>query len=628
MQISDLECSICSRSFSCHNELNDHLPIHEMKVNTSTADTFEYAAEKFKCSLCPNTYAHSSSFKAHMRFHRGEKPYRCTECGVDFAQSGHLMIHKRIHTGEKPYTCDICFAQFKQISHLKTHVRTHTHDKPYKCNLCTAAFAQNSSLKRHKRSHTGEKPYKCNTCGMEFVVKSNLVRHSYTHSGKKPYSCNLCSASFGQVIDLRRHKISHTGLKPFKCDLCEATFSRKNNLKWHKLTHAEGASYQCDVCNVMFSSPGDLRFHKRSHEPPKPYPCKLCPAAFQQPCSLKNHELIHTSNFPSLKKSKNKPKDESNNSPAKPFACDYCNASFSEKRNWKRHMISMHSNVDVSDKKPSLLKNSVKYESSDFQSSLATKLKEEKPSEAASPKQMDSYTLAYENSQPIEVQQSVLGEVMAPEGLSGEQNIQMISGVVTMPQNNQQNYQQLVLQSLPNNTNNNCTVVNLINAAQMGAVLVNNSSVLGINDQQLSACANINSNVASPLIISTNPDEPAKQAKPAGDCPNHSAHILTVVDAATNQFQAWCICNNSHVSAIPSCDAQTNGPAVVSVLPPAPVVASDQPLNGLVSPSGVLSNGSGLPGPTLMLVHPNSSRNAIISPAVVQHTVSPSTSAW
>ena len=486
-----------------------------------------------------------------MRAHRGEKPYQCTECGAEFVQSGHLMIHKRIHTGEKPYTCDICYVQFKQISHLKTHVRTHTQDKPYKCDECDAAFAQNSSLKRHKRSHTGEKPFKCEVCSMTFVVKSNLQRHTYTHTGEKPYSCDICAASFGQVIDLKRHKISHTGIKPFKCDLCDARFSRNNNLKWHLLTHAEGASHKCELCGVFFATPGDLRFHKRIHEPPKPFQCSKCPASFQQSCSLSNHQLIHTSDFPTLKKLRGTKQKTGNKVHAciqsKPFACDLCSTRFCEKRSWRRHMIAVHATNKEAFKVEieTACQSDIKVESWTSGSPslkdsaiLSTNSTNNMHNNDSSGNNENFSTVSFTNPGTIISTNQYLTDVIGSNCVIEQAQAQAMQVDVIPVQ--QQQLPQVIIQNVSHASSQGN--VPILNGLQDGNTNGNTDTTATVVDQS-SFFNTTSSGLLSQLIISTGPNEPARQARPAGNCPNHSAHILTLVDARANHWQAWCLCD-------------------------------------------------------------------------------------
>ncbi|KAF2350003.1 Zinc finger C2H2-type [Trinorchestia longiramus] len=579
-----------------------------------------------QCKLCPSSFSHAASFKVHMRAHRGEKPYQCSECGAEFVQSGHLMIHKRIHTGEKPYTCDICSVQFKQISHLKTHVRTHTLDRPYKCSECNAAFAQNSSLKRHIRSHTGEKPYKCGVCSMTFVVKSNLQRHSYTHTGEKPYPCDLCTASFGQVIDLKRHKISHTGIKPYKCDLCEAQFSRKNNLKWHRLTHAEGATYKCEVCEVPFATPGDLRFHKRSHDPPKPYQCSRCPASFQQYCSLTNHQLIHTGQMPKFKRKQSKSSPSSSNASSsnsnggggarKPFVCSVCKATFCEKRNWRRHVISVHSDLHAKEKRLGCTtmnasteyigKENTSAPPNDIKSQLL--LKSENESECGQLQEVDVKTEnclvqgqsgSYVASADGASHGQFLTDLLSPGASVTPEGTAVVSGVIAMQQQEPQGYQQMIYQS-PDPLASSAITNNSSLLTVPSNVLVSNSSS---SDSAHYNVSNSNGGaLLSQLVLTTGPNEVSKVARPAGSCSNHAAHILTLVDAVSNHWQAWCLCetgqpgSSSNAQYVQSSSSSSTGaPAVpdVTVLPITSVGQAPS-LTSILTDNTVISNLSAL----------------------------------
>ena len=537
--VLQLEQSCCDCDLTFENARL--LRVHQQQQHSAPSNSLQ-------CNLCSSSFTHSASFKVHMRVHRGEKPYQCTECGAEFVQSGHLMIHKRIHTGEKPYTCDICYVQFKQISHLKTHVRTHTQDKPYKCDECSAAFAQNSSLKRHKRSHSGEKPFKCDVCDMTFVVKSNLQRHSFIHTGEKPYSCDICVASFGQVIDLKRHKISHTGIKPYKCDLCDARFSRNNNLKWHRLTHAEGASYKCETCEVLFATPGDLRFHKRVHEPPRPFQCSVCPASFQQNCSLNNHQLIHTSDFPTIKKLINKKRSTAvksalNNN--KQFTCSICGTRFCEKRSWRRHMIAVHSETQPKCKtenvKEELIPNQDVMDSlisGDCDNHLSSKMKHDR---IAATNEVFSTVSFQNNGNVIGGANQLLGDVLATNcvgGIVDQSGVQVMTNTLSAHQ--QQQLPQLLIQGIP--TEVPPTPQTVINGPPMGTIIPNTEM------EQYATINTQNSGFLSQLIIATAPGGPAKQAKPAGNCLNTSAHFLTLVDVASNQWQAWCLCDSPQVA--------------------------------------------------------------------------------
>ncbi|KAH3859092.1 hypothetical protein DPMN_101740 [Dreissena polymorpha] len=136
-------CHICSKQFTCLEDMNMHCSSHQRYVCPQEG--------------CAKTFTYRSHYQYHLKTHTGLRGYQCEVCGSAFSASHHLAAHMGTHTGDRPFICSQCDKAFNTLSQLNNHERTHTGKKPYKCDVpgCDKSFAESSSLKKHKVTHSG-----------------------------------------------------------------------------------------------------------------------------------------------------------------------------------------------------------------------------------------------------------------------------------------------------------------------------------------------------------------------------------------------------------------------------------------------------------------------------------------
>ncbi|XP_076050816.1 uncharacterized protein LOC143031175 [Oratosquilla oratoria] len=283
-----LTCGLCSAAFKCSSSLKAHIHVHT-------------GEKPHRCSHCESSFIRLGDLQRHLRTHTGEKPFKCTICSVAFSESSRLKRHIRSHTNEKPYECTACKAAFSNLGHLKIHIRTHTGEKPYRCTDCEASYSSSTGLKRHIMSHTGERPFECTVCDSSFHRSGHLTDHMRTHTGEKPFKCCHCKASFSWSSSLKIHMRAHTGEKPFQCTACQASFKKSCSLNRHMRTHANGKPrmssdtvekpYVTNVRQSSFLKQGSSGYDTRSSG--KPFKCDHCTLSFHQSSELKSHVKTH-----------------------------------------------------------------------------------------------------------------------------------------------------------------------------------------------------------------------------------------------------------------------------------------------------------------------------------------------
>lgn len=375
--ISSHHCSVCQRSFSSEDGLNNHVCEQKLTVPNDSQfvcktchRSFETRKQlirhsnkhngRFKCNKCNKLYSSKSTLETHSCVDTPkDKIFHCDICGKSFAREKYLMKHIPMHTGE--FTCEICKkwfsskecmfnhmricskvleielhgfvqcrnceSQFTDVPSYRQHMMTHTHI--HVCGKCKARFPTQTRLEMHV---CGESAPRCTTCNKIFSSVSNLNKHMAIHNDPK-YECPHCGTQFHRrdnmmahvcksengEVKLRKQVDKEVILEPLVCETCGAQFNSRSNLNQHRLLHGE-KKYSCEECGKMFHRKDTLREHGLVHSAEYRYQCIECGKMLKTKHSLEVHMRLHSAE--------------------KPFSCDECGKRFSQKGNLIKHQLT------------------------------------------------------------------------------------------------------------------------------------------------------------------------------------------------------------------------------------------------------------------------------------------------
>nr|XP_040038857.1 PR domain zinc finger protein 10 isoform X2 [Gasterosteus aculeatus aculeatus] len=210
---------------------------------------------------------------------------------------------------------------------------------------------QNAAL-QHLFIRKSFRPFKCTHCGKAFRDKEKLDQHLRVH-GRDAYafSCHICSKTFMSDSALEDHLLVHTENRSYSCLLCPETFERLELLKDHVGMHAVNGCFTCPSCKKTFTDFIQVKKHIRCFHSEKIFQCPDCEKAFCRPDKLRLHMLRH--------------------SDRKDFLCSTCGKQFKRKDKLREHMQRMH-NPDREAKKADRIHRSktlkLKVPTTDFES--------------------------------------------------------------------------------------------------------------------------------------------------------------------------------------------------------------------------------------------------------------------
>ncbi|XP_066157917.1 zinc finger protein 664-like [Euwallacea fornicatus] len=206
-------CSVCKRSFSSNNALQQHMYIHSA---TYTKRILSFSLNKFQTNL-------ATVFVNNTQLEKKE----------DDAQNGETQEHTEKEEPSVIYKCPICAKDITSKGALKVHLETHRPKGQYGCDICGRVFKTQCNLFRHKEYHQGVQ-FPCEVCGRVYPTNSTLRAHSITHSDLRPHKCPLCDKTFKRNQDLKFHINQHTGARPYQCPYCPKAFASSGNCFSHR----------------------------------------------------------------------------------------------------------------------------------------------------------------------------------------------------------------------------------------------------------------------------------------------------------------------------------------------------------------------------------------------------------
>lgn len=262
VDITSLQCKICSATLTNFNELKVHLKNHGKDIDVGFKDNiipFKLNEKQFDCQICTATYSKLRSLVRHMNSNHFNN-FSCEYCGSQFGSLRLLKNHLQSHEGGS-FPCPKCDKVFKSAIYRSNHIRvTHLKHLLRTCPYCPERF--NSNYSRTKHIRIAHKPnsqlFKCETCGKGFDLKYHLRLHIRSvHLHERNYECKVCHLRFFNNYAVSRHMHIHTGDYQFKCQICGKGFATRIRYKEHCKTH----NVVCYTCGASCKNHDCLTAH-------------------------------------------------------------------------------------------------------------------------------------------------------------------------------------------------------------------------------------------------------------------------------------------------------------------------------------------------------------------------------
>ncbi|XP_043121020.1 PR domain zinc finger protein 10 isoform X1 [Puntigrus tetrazona] len=162
--------------------------------------------------------------------------------------------------------------------------------RPFKCSQCGKAFRDKDKLDQHMRYHGRDGcRHMCHQCGKGFLTNAALEDHLQLHSDQRTYSCLFCAESYDRLDLLKVHVGVHLVNGCFSCPSCKKTFTDFIQVKKHVRSFHSEKIFQCTECDKAFCRPDKLRLHMLRHSDRKDFLCSTCGKQFKRKDKLREH---------------------------------------------------------------------------------------------------------------------------------------------------------------------------------------------------------------------------------------------------------------------------------------------------------------------------------------------------
>uniref|UniRef100_A0A8C1Q208 PR domain zinc finger protein 10 n=1 Tax=Cyprinus carpio TaxID=7962 RepID=A0A8C1Q208_CYPCA len=220
----------------------------------------------FKCSQCGKAFRDKDKLDQHMRYHgRDGCRHMCHQCGKGFLSNAALEDHLQLHCDQRTYSCLFCTESYDRLDLLKVHVGVHQVNGCFSCPSCKKTFTDFIQVKKHVRSFHSEKIFQCTDCDKAFCRPDKLRLHMLRHSDRKDFLCSTCGKQFKRKDKLREHmQRMHNPEREAKKDHIHRTKALKQK---EPTTDFESFMFKCRLCMMGFRRRGMLVNHLSKRHP-------------------------------------------------------------------------------------------------------------------------------------------------------------------------------------------------------------------------------------------------------------------------------------------------------------------------------------------------------------------------